>query len=154
MKAWLAESGLDGRYLLVWLAFLFPPYLLSAFMPIAGWKGLPLLFIGAYLIGVIVGFPVWSLVFRGARKSECSERLSALIASWGAVLFVSIAYSASQQMMEGRFSGQDFVQMSVGIGLYGIVVMSVAVPWLFRTKRVSVPGGRNERVQRNDASNV
>ena len=131
MKAWLTQSGVDGRYLLIWLAFVLPLLFLSLLTPAAFWSGLPVTALAAYAILVSVGLPVWIWIYRIARKSECNERLAALLASWAAVFFGSVTLSVLLQISEGRFSGQSLLQTSVGFAFYGIVVMSVAVPVLF-----------------------
>jgi hypothetical protein len=131
MKVWLAQTGLDGRYLLIWLAFVLPLLIFGAMTPAGLWSGLPLHLLTVYVLAVFVGLPAWACVYRMARRSNADGRLPFLLASWAAALAASIALSILLHVMEGRMTWQGLLQTAVGFGFYGIVVMSIAVPMLF-----------------------
>lgn len=132
MRAWLTQSGLDGRYLALWSFVIGPLFVFSAIAtPAVGWSYLPLFSFGSYVFLVIVGSPVWVLCYRRARLSESSESLAALLASWAAVIFASVVLRLVQYLSGDRFYWQEFLRASVGLSFFGIVVMSIAVPRLF-----------------------
>lgn len=131
MKIWLAQSGLDSRYLLIWLAFVLPLLFLSLMTAAGMWSGLPLILLTVYALGVFVGLPAWACVYRMARRSNADGRLPFLLASWASAVAASIALSILLQVIEGRMTWQGLMQTAVGFGFYGIVVMSIVVPRLF-----------------------
>jgi hypothetical protein len=131
IQGWLKGSGLDGRYLAIWLFVIFPPLFLSFVTPAASWRYLPFAAVGLYFFLLIAASPTFTLFYRKARKSGCSGILAAWRAAYIASVSTSMLLGIAWQRSERSFDWLSLLQKIVGLNFYTIVMMSIAVPFLY-----------------------